>query len=557
MKILVAYSMSSTYVNTTRDYLYSYRLIPNADVSYLHVTHNARIQVDLNDYDVIIHNYCARICFKDFVSTDYLAALRLFDGVKILSVQDEYNETDYLKQMILDLGFAAVLTCVPDQHREFVYPQQDFPHIRFINVLTGYVSDDLIARLPRPLPLEQRPVTIGYRGRDIGGLYGVLGHDKAQIGIRMKMICESAGVRHDIAIDEQSRIYGNEWYSFLGRCRMMLGTQSGSNIFDFDGSLQQQFRTMEKESGYPPTYEEFLPFTVNRETLIDMGQISPRIFEYAMMRTVMVLFPGHYSGVIEPGVHYIPLERDFSNIEEIFSRMEDWQTLHKMTDRAYNDLIASGRYSYQQFADLLGNLISEILKDGQSPKSSTIPRPIADNTVENLPENEIFQEFPTTNPLTKDCFDLRLLNQQINCFASEVHRVAKTYKKFCTDILDELHRLQEWADTLYNGRCSNGTTVSQPVPCPPDSSAVINAFNTYIKENQEFISQFETDLVFAELFPSEQSRKLLEEICERLKNQITVIWERYNLLVEEYYAWKKQILEYCQTLPEATLLNNL
>jgi len=52
-----------------------------------------------------------------------------------------------------------------------------------------------------------------------------------------------------------------------------------------------------------------------REKEISMGQISPRVFECALMRTPMVLFRGRYSDAIAPDEHYISLEKDFSNVE--------------------------------------------------------------------------------------------------------------------------------------------------------------------------------------------------------------------------------------------------
>ena len=49
--------------------------------------------------------------------------------------------------------------------------------------------------------------------------------------------------------------------------------------------------------------------------------ISPRHFEAAAFRICQVLFEGRYSGVLEPMVHYIPLKKDFSNIDEVIRRI--------------------------------------------------------------------------------------------------------------------------------------------------------------------------------------------------------------------------------------------
>ena len=114
-KVLVAYSASSTFVQTTLDYLNAISRFTKYDVKYVHVTHDAIMNFDFDSYDMIFHNYCARLCYEGYVSENYCAAMRAFRGLKVLAVQDEYDETDRLRRAILDLGFHVVLTCVPQE----------------------------------------------------------------------------------------------------------------------------------------------------------------------------------------------------------------------------------------------------------------------------------------------------------------------------------------------------------------------------------------------------------------------------------------------------------
>ena len=69
------------------------------------------------------------------------------------------------------------------------------------------------------------------------------------------------------------------------------------------------------------------------------------------MRTALVLFEGEYSGALTPGVHYIALSQDYANIDEVFARLQDLDFLERMTERAYEDIVASGRYSYRSFVE--------------------------------------------------------------------------------------------------------------------------------------------------------------------------------------------------------------
>src|SRR5947209_16539489 len=110
----------------------------------------------------------------------------------------------------------------------------------------------------------------------------------------MKSICEEANLPCDIAWDENSRIYGDGWFAFLGNCRATLGTESGSNVFDFDGSLR---RGVEEELRANPeaTYEEVhAKYLRAHEGKILMNQVSPKVFEAIACRTALVLFERRY-----------------------------------------------------------------------------------------------------------------------------------------------------------------------------------------------------------------------------------------------------------------------
>ncbi|MGE0385673.1 MAG: hypothetical protein AB7Q97_13155 [Gammaproteobacteria bacterium] len=360
MKMLVAYSMVSSHVQTTRDYLSAPLLYSGFDVDYLHVTLGARMDASvLEPYQIVFHSYCARLIFDNYVSSDYIEAMRTFPGLKVLAVQDEYDATDKLKAAIRSLGFQIVLTCVPQDELEKVYPKAEFPGVRFHTVYTGYVPDDFVTHSPKIVPLRDRPIRLGYRGRDIGPMYGRLGRDKFEIGARMLEICTAEGLSCDIAMDEKSRIYGTAWFEFIGNCRAMLGTESGSNVFDFDGGIRRRFEEMTSELGRPPTYAEFEHQTVDKDRTINMGQISPRVFECALMRTPMILLRGHYSGALRPGEHYIALEKDYSNATDVLRCLDDFDGLSAMADRTYRHLVASGRFGYRHIWQNLAKMFAE------------------------------------------------------------------------------------------------------------------------------------------------------------------------------------------------------
>ncbi len=202
---------------------------------------------------------------------------------------------------------------------------------------------------------------IAYRGRKLPFKYGDLSREKYLIGLQVKEYCKDKPYKIDIAWDEQARIYGDDWYKFLGSCRATLGTESGSNVFDFDGQLAQKINDELKNDpalDYDIIHEKYLR---DHDGKIQMNQISPKIFESIVLRTALVLFEGKYSGVIEADKHYIPLKRDLSNIEDVLAKLQDIAYLESLTQRAFNDVILSGNYDYKKYIIEIDNIIEKNL----------------------------------------------------------------------------------------------------------------------------------------------------------------------------------------------------
>jgi hypothetical protein len=366
-KILVIYGASAAHVSTTHHYVEAFKRHSRFDVHYLCIEDSPDRPTDLSRYDAVWLNYCARLIFPGLVPDALKESLAAYRGPKLVAVQDEYDDTNKLREELRRIGASVILTCAPQGSLEYVYPRSMFPGVRFETVLTGYVSDDLLD-IEGIRPLAERPIVVGYRGRDLSFRYGDLARQKAEIGLRVREACLSRGLPCDIAVDETSRIYGSAWLGFVKSCRVMLGSESGSNVFDFDGSLIELYRKMKAEDP-DLQYERFRPFIAEREKKIDMGQISPRMFEASAMRTAMVLMRGRYSGLLEPDEHYIALEPDYSNLGHVLEQIKDLPALEAMVERAYRDLIATDAYSYRAYLQRIDDIFEQAIKECPTPEA--------------------------------------------------------------------------------------------------------------------------------------------------------------------------------------------
>ena len=362
--VLILYDENSTHVNTLKEHLDSFGTYSCHSVHYAPATGAARCVLDLSLFDAVVVHYSVRVNLSDHhMSESYARAVREFKGLKILFIQDEYDTTGTAWEWIRKMGLHVVYTCVPHDYVTTAYPPEMFPRTEFIENLTGYVPTGMEHR-KRAKPLDQRTYVLGYRGRELPYWYGKLGREKFMIGVDMKRICTERGIPCNIEWEHQHRIYGPGWYDFIEDCRAALGTESGANVFDFDGTLSRDITAALEEDPDLTFDEAFERFLGDHEGKVVMNQISPKIFEAIALRTALVLFEGGYSGVVRPEEHFIPLKKDYSNVDDVLARLADFDYLTELTDRAHRDVIASGWYSYRAFIRDFDDLLARKLRKG-------------------------------------------------------------------------------------------------------------------------------------------------------------------------------------------------
>lgn len=366
LNIAVLYDTGSIHVNTIKEYLDSFSIYSKHTIYYIPATQDLVCKTDLSQFDAVVIHYSVRVSMLSSASTfsaSYAEAIREYTGYKILFIQDEYEGTNHAKYWIHHLGIHCVYTCVPQDFIEFVYPAVEFTSVKFITILTGFIPLNL--DYTRYQPTIERAIMIGYRGRKLPYWYGSLGEEKYQIGVKTKKLCSDLNI--DIELKSSKRIYGQAWYDFIGTCRAMLGTESGSNVFDFDGAIRlkiEAYLLKNKKASFSEIYTSL----ISPYEKIKMNQVSPKIFEAISLKTALILFEGEYSGIIKPNIHYIPLKKDFSNFKEVISALKDDEFIERITTTAYHDVIESSLYSYERFISDFDAFVSSQVKKKQHHK---------------------------------------------------------------------------------------------------------------------------------------------------------------------------------------------
>ena len=272
------------------------------------------------------------------------------DAAKIAFFQDEYYFCQQRFAFVNDHAIDLVFTHVEPQYVPEVWGRYT-PRARAIFNLPGYVDDDLLAAAERfARPDAERDIDLGYRGRPLPAHMGAGSQEKRIIGERFKELAAGTGLRVDVETSIESRIYDDDWHRFLGRSKATLGVESGVSFIDLEDECHAEYLQLRVTTGREPTLEELQAGALGRwDDNIPYRTLGPRHFEAAAFRVCQILYEGHYSGAMQPMVHYIPLAKDFSNLDEALATLRDPDQRRRITDRAHRDLIASGRYSYASF----------------------------------------------------------------------------------------------------------------------------------------------------------------------------------------------------------------
>jgi hypothetical protein len=193
---------------------------------------------------------------------------------------------------------------------------------------------------------------------------GAGSQEKREIGERFKAHAAGTGLRLDIETSIRSRIYDDDWHRFLGRSRATLGVESGVSFIDLEDECHAEYLRL-RTNEHEPTLAELQAGALGRwDGNIPYRTLGPRHLEAAAFRVCQVLYEGEYSGAMQAGVHYLPLAKDFSNFDDVLAALRDPEQRRRVTSRAYEDLIASGRFSYAAF---VAQVDHELLGAGLTP----------------------------------------------------------------------------------------------------------------------------------------------------------------------------------------------
>jgi hypothetical protein len=289
---------------------------------------------------------------------------------KVALPQDDYDHAALLDEWMAELGVTTVYTSLaaPEQ-RALLYPLLG-ERASFRETLTGFIDEDAAADVASRLPPHsERPMDVVYRARKLPYWFGSHGQLKHRIAEAVAERAPAHGLRIDVSTRPEDTIYGEGWLDFLLSGRAVIGSESGSSVLDERGEIHRRIsRLLADEPDL--TFEEVDARMPEGWDSYAFFALSPRHLEAVVTRTAQVLVEGRYSGVLEPERHYIPVRRDFSDLDEALERLKDREAVEAMAGRAYEDVYLSRRYT-------LDTLAEQLLAEARPARGFAVPLRLA------------------------------------------------------------------------------------------------------------------------------------------------------------------------------------
>lgn len=371
---------------TVYDHIYCFQKHSRHHITYFHALSNQLSKKTLEKFEVVVIHYTIAM-FHDYRFPPQLRILlRNLTAKKVVFIQDEYRQINAIIENLEYIKADLLFTCFPDAEIEKVYPVKKLPNLIKVNTLTGFVPEKLLKL--KKVPYDQRVLDVVYRSRRVPTWLGELGREKWRIAERFASDGAKFSLRQDISVEEFDRIYGKKWIKFLSKSKSALGVESGASVLDFDGEIQRKVENYEEANPWASFETIKNLFFSHLEGKVFLNQISPRCFECAALKTLMILYEGHYSGILIPWRHYIPLKKDHSNIEEIVSVLRDQKKWEQITETAYTEIACNPLYSYKNFVKTFDDHTDQLFSNAPSSVSQKrfiVPLPVwsfsADNVV--------------------------------------------------------------------------------------------------------------------------------------------------------------------------------
>jgi hypothetical protein len=361
-KILVVYYHYRGYPlrMTTKDMFNSFERYSNSLCYYVNIAFGFPEYLKNVNFDLIIFMdmFLSKRILKKLFNKAIKACqpLKNIRGKKIAIPQDEFYFTNDLNQFINEFKIKYIFSVSPESEWLKIYPNINRSRVKIEKVLTGYLEDETLQAINR---LNQevipRHIDIGYRSTPLRYSLGRHGYMKGRIAEVFIEESRKFNLKIDISTQPIDTKLGLDWYNFLLECKYFIGIESGASLLDPDGAIYHRVNTFINGNPLASFNETEQNCFKGLDGNLKLYTLGPRHLEACATKTCQILIEGDYDGILQPYKHYLPIKKDFSNINEILQIVKEDKLREKIVNRAYRDIVASRKWTYQEFVKQVFN----------------------------------------------------------------------------------------------------------------------------------------------------------------------------------------------------------
>jgi hypothetical protein len=300
------------------------------------------------DAVVVLHSVFSNGCYLTGRLLARVAALR---QPKAYFVGNEYKLMPEKIAFCEELGVSLVVSQLSSPAAHALYRARLGCEVAAIPS-GGLDPEVFVARTPP----GERPIDLGYRAYE-SPIY--LGHrERRELAERAGEAARRRGLRVDVSLDPAERFDEPGWAAFLDRCRAQLGSEAGGDFFELTDETRNRVNTWRAEhpdAGADDVLTRFFPVA----GAVSGRALSGRVVEAAGTKTAQILLEGEYGGYFRPDEHYIPLRKDFSNLDEALDKLEDGALTARLTEVAYE--VALAELTYERLIDRFHDALAAVL----------------------------------------------------------------------------------------------------------------------------------------------------------------------------------------------------
>ncbi len=356
-KILVVYCQRfAADRNTIAEHLYAFKhYAVDAQVWHYNAAGALPVPISRMEFDLIVFHYTCLAERWNGVAPfrrlmNRLRPLADAKAFKVAFPQDEYIYSEVLCDFFREFAIDVVFTCYDEADRRKAYPDSAVGHARFIKTLPGYVDPHALDSVRAfSKPHKERKIDLGYRARKLPYWLGHHGTLKWRLTEEFTRASRGSNLKVDLSNQSMDVFDGFSWYQFLSDCRVVLGCEGGASLLDRSGKIRDRVEDFVVKFPGATFAETERECFAGQDGSISLFAVSPRHFEAAITKTCQALVVGTYEGILKPDTHYIPIAKDFSNVEEVLRKIQDVAYCEAMAERTFIDVTQSGQFSYAKF----------------------------------------------------------------------------------------------------------------------------------------------------------------------------------------------------------------